>query len=364
MTKAGRVAAVLALALVFSATWFLLDRSEARPRWLRVEAPEFAVVGRSLEVRVTLADAVGPARISCTLHRAKADRKEGNYLASAGPDRPAAGGGTYSFVFEVPEHKDMDYVFALVFLSPTGEWRAGTRAVTTRRLPVRRDAPPERRAELVRTPLYRYPTAEESAAKAARPSTRKAAGPRPAWTHPVLAAVLLAAAALSLVRAGRSGAAAGSEAAGERAVWLAFAAVLVLGAGLEVSGLAGQVVAAARRLAEEANVYEARKAFQKVIMAAVAAAGLGLFLIFLRAVRRPGRHRHLWWAGIGLALYFSVSFVSALSFHAIDVARGMTWAGIPLVDAVRGAGGLVALAAAAAGLQATSGKARGRGPLP
>ena len=363
MTKAGRVAAVLALALVFSATWSLLDRSEGRPRWLRVEAPEFAVVGRPLEVRVTLAQDVGPARISCTLHRAKADRKAGNYLASAGPDRPAAGGGTYSFVFEVPEHKDMDYVFALIFLSPTGEWRDGTRAVTTRRSPVRRDATPEGRPELVKTPLYRYPTAAESAANAARPSKRRPLGPRPAWTHPVLAAVLLAAAALSLVRAGRSGAA-GSEAAGERAVWLAFAAVLALSAALEVSGLAGQVVAAARRLAEEANVYEARKAFQKGVMAAVAAGGLGLFLIFLRAVRRPGRHRHLWWAGIGLALYFSVSFVSALSFHAIDVARGMTWGGIPLVDAVRGAGGLVALAAAAAGLGASSGEARGRGPLP
>jgi hypothetical protein len=357
MTKAGRLASVLALALVFSATWFILDRSEGRPRWLTVEAPEYAVVGRPLEVRVTLADAVEPARISCTLHRAKAGRKEGNFLASAGPDRPAAGGGTYSFVFVVPEHKDMDYAFALIFLSPTGEWRDGTRAVTSRRMPVRRDSAAAGERELVRTPLYRYPTVAESAAAAGRPAARRAAGKPSAATRPVLAALLLAGAALSLVRAGRSRAAARAEAASERAVWLAFAAVLALGAALEVSGLAGNVVSAARRLAEEANVYEARKAFQKVVMAAVAAAGLGLFLIFLRAVRRPGPHRCLWWAGIGLAVYVSVSFVSVLSFHAVDVARGMTWGGISLVDAVRGAGGLVALVAAAAALGTAGGKA-------
>jgi hypothetical protein len=358
MTTAGRAAAAVAIVLVFAGTWFLLDRSEGRPRWLTVEAPEYAVVGHPLEVRVTLADAVEPARISCTLHRAKAGRKDGNFLASSGPDRPAAGGGTYSFVFEVPDHPDMDYAFALIFLSPTGEWRDGTRAVTSRRMPVRRDSTADAGPELVRTPLYRYPTAAESAAAAAAasPAVRRPAGRPSAWVHPVLAVLLLAAAALSLVKAGRLRPR--PEATSERWAWLAFAAVLAFGALLEISGLAGHFVSAARRLAEEANLYEARKPLQKVVTAAVAAAGFCMFLIFIGAIRRSGPHRYLWWAGIGLAAYLSVSLVSVLSFHAVDVVRSMTWGGVSFVDAVRGAGGLVTLVAAAAAIGAKGGKAR------
>ncbi len=79
----------------------------------------------------------------------------------------------------------------------------------------------------------------------------------------------------------------------------------------------------------------------------MAAASLGLFLLFVRAVRKPGPHRALWWAGIGLAAYLAVSFVSVLSFHAVDVARGVLWHGLSAVDAVRGAGALVTLLAAA-----------------
>jgi len=126
-----------------------------------------------------------------------------------------------------------------------------------------------------------------------------------------------------------------------------FAAALALGAVMELSGLAGHVAAWGRRMAEETNIYESRKPLQKAIMAAVAAASLGIFLLFIREVRKPGRHRSLWWAGLGLAAYLSLSFVSVLSFHAVDVARGMQWQGVSPVDAVRGAAALVTLLAAA-----------------
>jgi len=56
-------------------------------------------------------------------------------------------------------------------------------------------------------------------------------------------------------------------------------------------------------------------------------------------------------AGMGLAAYLAVSFVSLLSFHAVDVVRGMTWHGLSPVDAARGAGALVPLFAAAFALR-------------
>ncbi|HSA94584.1 MAG TPA: hypothetical protein VLJ16_00940, partial [Acidobacteriota bacterium] len=105
-----RTAAAAALLLVFAATWLVLDRSEHRPRWVAVETTPTAVVGGSFEVRVTLAKSVEAARIDCTLHRANSERRGWGYLASCCPDREAAGGGTYSFVFTVPEKAETSFV--------------------------------------------------------------------------------------------------------------------------------------------------------------------------------------------------------------------------------------------------------------
>ena len=339
----ARAAAAAALLLVFAATWILLDLSERRPAWLVVEAPEFAVIGRPLEIRVTLKADVRGGLVDCSLHRANAERTGWGHLASSGPSRPAAKGATYIFNFVVPEREATAFAFALIYLSPTGRWEDGTRAVTAPYMPVRGDGEAGDGARLRRVPLYRYPTAAEAARAKAKP-------PRPlgrpaVWIHPFLGALLLAAAALAAAAAGRPMASA-KERAGERPVWLSFAAVLAASAIFELSGLAGHLTAWGRRLAEGQGVYELRKPFQEAIMAATAAASLGLFILFIRAVRRPGSHRLLWGAGIGLAAYLSLSFVSVLSFHAVDVARGVTWNGISPVDALRGAGAATALGAA------------------
>lgn len=352
-TKARRAAAAVAIFLIFAATWLLLDRTERRPRWLTIEAPEFVTVGRALEIRVTLDRSVEATQISCTLHRTRADRKGGNYLASSGPARPAVGGGTYSFVFEVPEHKDMAFAFGLVFLSPTGQWKDGTRAVSTKHLPVRREGSLGEGQGLKRIPVYHFLTAAESEAA-------RAAGPRPrgrpsGWVHPILCVLLLSSAVLCAAKAGWRKPRTGLQGRPERRLWLAFAAVLVLSAILEISGLVGHLAAWGRQLAEAENLYELRKPFQEAIMAAVVAAGFGLAILFIKAMRRPGSHRFLWLTGIGLAAYLSVSFVGVLSFHAVDVVRGLIWQGISPLDAVRGAGAFVSLFAAGLAHVAKSG---------
>ena len=126
---------------------------------------------------------------------------------------------------------------------------------------------------------------------------------------------------------------------------------------MELSGIAAHITAWGRRLAEERGVYELRRPAQKAIMAAVAAAGLGLFILFIRAIRKPGPHRALWWAGIGLAAYLAMSFVSVLSFHAVDVARRALWHGVSPVDAVRGVGAFAAFLATLAGVRRPAGRA-------
>lgn len=110
-----------------------------------------------------------------------------------------------------------------------------------------------------------------------------------------------------------------------------------------------------RRLAEEGNLYDLRKPYQKAAIAAVAAGALGLFFLFIRAMKRPGSPRFLWLAGMGLAAYLAVSFVGVLSFHAVDVVRGMTWHGVSPLDTVRGMGALVSLISAVAALRSRKG---------
>jgi len=345
--RAARAAAAAGLVLVFAATWTVLGLTDDRPGWLAVEAPAVAVVGRPLEIRVTLKKSVEATQINCTLHRANAERKGWGYLASSGPSRPAAGGETRTFRFEVPEREDTAYAFALIFLSPTGRWEDGTRAATAEYMPVARDGAA---APAVlgprKTRVYRYPTAGQTARSQARAGTRRPMGPPSVWVHPALGFLLIAGAALAVLKAARLRAAGPPHGNAERIVWLALAGLMAAGAAFELSGLSGGLAAWGRRWAEERGIYELRRPAQKAIMAAVAAAAAGLFLLFIRAVRRKGPRRALWWAGIGTAAYLAVSFVSVLSFHAVDVARALTWHGLSPVDLVRGAGALTAFLAA------------------
>jgi len=335
-----KIRAAAALILVFVGVWIVLDRSEGRPGWLRAEGPERAVVGSLVEYRITLKKAAPGDFVDCTLHHANAERKGWGYLASSGTPQPAVAGRTYTFAFTVPEHEDSAFAFALIYLSPTGRWPDGTRAATTPYVPLAREGDQRPAPGLRRTPVYRYPTAAETARAQARPPRPR--GRPSVWVHPVLG-LLLAAGALAAAKAAMRS---GPGATVEQTAWLGLTVLFAAAAIIELSGMAGHVAAWGRQLAEERGVYEIRKPFQEALTAATAAASLGLFLLFIRAVRRPGPHRCLWWAGIGLAAYLAVSFVSALSFHAVDAARGLVWHGVSPVDAVRGAGAAVALAAA------------------
>ncbi len=339
-------AAAAALLLVFAAIWFALDRTEGRPGWLRVEAPAVAVVGRPLEVRVTLTKRPSaPALVSCTLHRANAERRGWGFLAAAGPARPAAAGETLVFVFDVPDRPETAFAFPLVFLSPTGAWEDGTRAATAEYMPVVREAGP---AVLARRRVFPYPTAVQESRRRSR-AARTGPPSRPSvWVHPVLAGLLAAAAACAAAAGRKRSGPDGADKGQVRRAWLVLAGALAAAAVLEVSGLAGHLTAWGRRWAEARGLYEMRKPVQEMLIAATAAGSLGLFVLFIKAVRRAGANRNLWWAAISLAGYLAVSFVSVLSFHAVDVARALAWHGLSPVDALRGAGAVAALAAAAA----------------
>jgi hypothetical protein len=349
-----RLAAAAALVLVFAACWFVLDRTENRPRWVAVAGPVRAVAGSRIEFKVRLKETDPGSLIACTLHHADAARAGWGYLASSGPAQPAVAGRTYTFAFTAPESEAYAFVFAIVDLSPTGRWPEATRAASTAYIPLSRAGGPAGVSGDRRLRLYRYPTAAASARAETAP-------PRPArrpgvWVHPAVGALLLAAALLALKAGSRARPGAPAGVAGDRAIWLAFAIVMAAAAVVEISGIAGHVAAWGRRFAEARGLYELRQPFQKTILAATAAASLGLFFLFIRAMRRPGSHRFLWWAGIGLAAYLAVSFAGVLSFHAVDAARRLVWHGVSPFDAARGAGAAAALIAALLASRRRSGR--------
>jgi len=352
-----RAGVVAALVLVFAATWVVLDRTEHRPGWLTVEAPAAAVVGQPLEIRVTLKKSVQATEIVCTLHRAGADRKIRGYLASSGPPREAGGGETYLFRFDVLDNTSLVFVSAVIYLSPTGSWQDRTQAAHTKLIPVK-PADASRAVYPLKTTSVFTSTSAAEDDSAERTARQPRPGPSP-WAHPIIFAILISSAALCRSTAGRKRPDASPTETRERTVWLSFAAVFAVGAFLELSGVVGHLAAWGRRLAEETNLYDLRKPFQKALMAAMAAAALGLFLLFIRALRKRSSPLFLWWVGMGLAAYLSASLISALSFHAVDVVRGMIWHGLSPVDVARGAGALVSLFAAVFALRRKKGARRG-----
>jgi len=341
-----RAAAWIAVLMAFASAWIALDLTEDRPRWLTVEAPGSARVGQPFEIRVTLSEPVAGVQIDCTLHRANRSKRGWGYLASAGPPRPAENRRTYSYLFTVPEREDTAFVFAIVYLSPTGKWRDAARAASTTYIPLAGTISAATGGGLRKTGIRHFATPSEQKRPEARMGTDEPRGRPSAWVHGILGLVLLAAAVTAGANARRSQTAPLPAAIGDRTVWLVFAVVLAASAVVEISGVAGHLAAWGRTVAREQGVYEFRRPAQKAIMAAVAAASLGLFFLFVRAVRKTGSPRFMWWAGIGLAGYLAVSFISVLSFHAVDVARHLLWHGLSPVDAARGAGAAVALLAA------------------
>jgi hypothetical protein len=162
-----------AAGLIFAAAWAVVDRVERRarvrnqPRWLTVEASPLAVVGRPVDLRVTLQDLPGPEMIVCGLRWTAADRRVTGGLASAGPARETRGGETIDFRIEVRDREEMRFVSAVIYLSPTGRWQDRTRGASTELIPVSRggDAatvPPPRVLRVSRTATPAEQAAQES----------------------------------------------------------------------------------------------------------------------------------------------------------------------------------------------------------
>ncbi len=110
----------------------------------------------------------------------RTERRLKERIASAGPARKTDGGSRL-FRFDVPPIAGLQYVSAVVYLSPTGRWQDRTAAAHTKLMPVRSAAEAGGSPGLKRTSAYRSTTAEEDRAIG---SGREAAGLGPRAAAP------------------------------------------------------------------------------------------------------------------------------------------------------------------------------------
>ena len=82
-------------------------------------------------------------------------------------------------------------------------------------------------------------------------------------------------------------------------------------------------------------LYNFRQIGQKAGLALSAAAAAVLILVAARTLRRRRDLAPLTLAATALAGYLALSLAGAMSFHYVDVMRGISWKGTSLVDALK-----------------------------
>jgi hypothetical protein len=118
-------------------------------------------------------------------------------------------------------------------------------------------------------------------------------------------------------------------------LWGAAAAVLFLAVFWEAFHITGRLSRLGRQLLAVLDVYYARQTYQRVLVALIAAVSAGLLILAARAITRKRIPPHLTAVVALLVFCISGSFAGALSFHYVDILRGVSLAGISVVEAAK-----------------------------
>jgi hypothetical protein len=295
--------------------WWALGRLDLGVAWLTVEAPRYAVTGRSLPMHIHIAGLGESSQLCADLHWAKARDVSNGFLASGGAMPVGRQGGSFDFEIMVRATNDLRFVHGIIFLSPTGEWNDHTFAATTELIPVT-SSPAGREPELVRLPVRLL---EDYT----RDNVRPTAIPR------LMTALLLLAS--SVVAWVICGSVASQPERSNRRLrrWQVLAAALTLACIWELFGLENWVWMHVRALARAGDVYYSRAVFQKAIISVTIAATF----VFLCLMWRKQRSHQVLLVFFGL--YLAIAVVDLLSLHSIDKIAGLSLLGVTLVESLK-----------------------------
>lgn len=338
--KILRTALLAAIPLaVFAVTLGLLSFLHTPyANWLKVEAPAYAVVGRPIDVRITLGDVPESSLLVVNIYLLGKNHAGVGRLPAPSAPVPARSGGVYSFRIDVKGVEKLAVIQLVIYLTPTGDWAVRTHGASTEGIPVKAAGSPAARPAL-RTYLASIIRRSTHPDAAFRPGARPdgpdvPAAPRTPFLF-VLLGLLGSAGLACLVRGMRWRPAVSRGPASDRLLWLAAAMVLFLGLFWEIFRLEERLSAWGRRFIVNLDVYYFRQTYQKEVIALIAAGFAGILVLSFRAI---SRNRARWVpviAGLALAGYVCVALAGALSFHYIDSLHRISLAGVSLVNAAK-----------------------------
>ncbi|MGA2531487.1 MAG: hypothetical protein ABSG19_00480 [Candidatus Aminicenantales bacterium] len=308
--------------------------------WLKVEAPAYAVVGRPLDVRLTLGEVPESSLLVVNIYLLGKNHAGVGRLPAPSPPVPARSGGVYSFRIDVKEVEKLALIQLVIYLTPTGDWELRTHGASSAGIPVKAAGSPPAgpalrayRASII----LRSPHPEAVFRPGARPDGPGVpAAPRGPFRF-VLFGLLGSTGLVCLARMMRGRRRPGRGAAGGRLFWLAAATVLFAAVFWEVFNLEERLSTWGRRIIVDLDVYYFRQSYQKAVIALIAAGFAGVLLLSSRAISRNRAGLYPALAGLALAGYGCLALAGALSFHYMDVVKSISLARIPLIDIVKAA---------------------------
>jgi hypothetical protein len=326
------------LIFIFAVVWAFLSLFHSPyADWLTVEAPRYADVGTPLSVRITLGTVPEPSVLMADLYLLGKNHLSIGSIPSLDHSPAVKSGGSYSFKFDLQEMEKLALVQLVIYVSPTGRWRTRTHGASTEAIPVRRPNGRDANPDFKKIKLF-------AIRSSLNPETPFVPGGRPPEPEvfrdsPSLVRIAL----LALIISGGLACAANADRrrparlrlpgpGGEWRLWAVSAAVLFLAAFGEAFHVGGRLSEWGRRIIVGMDLYYARQSYQRPLLALIAAVTSGLLLLAVRAVKRKRVRPHIIAVGAVLALYLAGSFAGAISFHYLDILRGVTLTGVSVID--------------------------------
>ncbi len=280
------------------------------------------VVGEPFIATVTLLEPADGAYLDVDLHGKDARQRSLGFVAAGRTQAVLGGQRTFSFTLVLRERPDVARVYAIVYLSPFGQWSDAFRVARSDSFDVIRGTPGA--AAVVVRPLAVHDQKEDPAIEVADP----------AFLRTAIAALWLGAGGFAARALRRS---APPTAAG---LFIVLCGVL---AAWEALAAGTWIADQARSLSRAAGLYEERRIVQQVTTVALASVFGLLAWVGLRRSRRqvPG------FAIAGMALYAAASLAGMLSLHEVDRLLATKIGPWPFAGLLRLAGACAAAAGAA-----------------
>lgn len=331
MRQLRHIPLVIVLGALAALCWVLITRASERARWLQIEGPAQFVLGSRAQIMIRLQPPL-PAGLLCVdLHWKNARRESRGTLSVSRPQAIGASATEFRFDLPVPARPGLEYIYGVIYVTPTGRWSDRTRVCLTDPLPVSSTVDPaqagKRRAITAQDQALGPPPRRQDSAAARRSL-----------------ALLWPLAGILCWRVGRRLRSAHPDPTDPQAgrwAWLAFACVLA--AAWEATAAEPVLGDLLRRFAMTHGWYDDRRRLQEVMTALVIAISVLLAALALR--RDHAQPVSLVFTSADA--YWGISAISFISLHDADAWLATPVFSIPVVQVVKLAAAFVAICGAA-----------------